>query len=212
LFFVDDKGCVTMASLLLASNNSGKLREFQDLLKDLTIHLLTPSQLGFVLDVEESGRTYAENAALKATTYASASGILTLADDSGLEVDILGGLPGLRSARFAPIPKATDADRRAYLLARLRGQPRPWLARFRCVIALAEPGGEVYFAEGVCPGEIIPEERGQHGFGYDPIFLVSGTGSTMAELSMAEKNRLSHRARAVQSTRPILRELLEKST
>lgn len=201
-----------MTSLLLASNNSGKLREIHDLLKDLSLNLVTPSQLGIFLDVEESGETYAENAALKAAAYATASGILTLADDSGLEVDILGGLPGLRSARFVPIPEATDADRRAYLLARLHGRSRPWLARFRCVIALAEPDGELYFAEGVCPGEIIPEERGQNGFGYDPIFLVSGTGSTMAELSLAEKNRLSHRASAVQSARPVLDELIRKTT
>jgi XTP/dITP diphosphohydrolase len=98
--------------------------------------------------------------------------MLTLGDDSGLEVDALGGLPGIRSARFSPRPGATDADRRLYLLQRLQGHPRPWTARFRCTVALATPQGELYFAQGECPGEIIPDERGHNGFGYDPIFLL----------------------------------------
>lgn len=197
-----------MSKLLVATNNQGKLREIQALLRGINARFVSPAQLDLDLSVEESGETYAENAALKAVAFSKASGLPTLADDSGLEVDALEGLPGLRSARFAPIPGATDADRRAYLLERLRGQPRPWSARFRCVIAFAMPGGEVWFAEGVCEGEIIPDERGQHGFGYDPLFLVPGLGRTMAELSMQEKNRLSHRARAVQAARPMLVEIL----
>lgn len=197
-----------MPKLLVATNNQGKLREIRALLRDINAQFLSPAELDLDLRVEESGGSYAENAALKAVAFSQASGLPTLADDSGLEVDILEGLPGLRSARFAPLPGATDADRRAYLLERLRGQPRPWSARFRCVIALAIPAGEVWFTEGVCEGEIIPDERGQQGFGYDPLFLVSGLGRTMAELNMEEKNRLSHRARAVKAARPMLVEIL----
>lgn len=200
-----------MSKLLLASNNQGKLREIQALLQDLEIKLLTPAMLGINLDVDEVGQTYAENAALKGRAFAQASGLLTLSDDSGLEVDALNGLPGLHSARFAPQPGASDADRRAYLLQRLQGKPRPWMARFRCLIALATPAGSVQFAEGVCPGEIIPDERGQNGFGYDPLFLIPELGQTMAELDMESKNRLSHRARAVQAARPVLIQILADS-
>jgi XTP/dITP diphosphohydrolase len=197
-----------MARLLLASNNPGKLREIQALLQDLEIELLTPRQLGLTLDVEESGQTYAENAALKGIAFARATGLLTMADDSGLEVDALDGAPGLHSARFSHRPGATDADRRAYLLEKLAGKARPWMARFRCVIAVVTPKGKARFAEGVCQGEIIPEERGQNGFGYDPLFLIPEFGLTMAELDMGQKNKLSHRARAVQAARAILAELL----
>jgi len=200
-----------MSRLLLASNNPGKLKEIQALLQGLQIELCTPAQLGLALEVEESGGSYAENAALKGRAFARASGLLTLSDDSGLAVDALEGLPGLRSARFASKPRATDADRRAYLLQRLQDKPRPWLARFRCIIALTTPAGEVQFVEGVCPGEIIPEERGHNGFGYDPIFLLPELGRTMAELSMDEKNRLSHRARAVRAASPLLVKLLANS-
>jgi len=120
-------------------------------------------------------------------------------------VDALDGLPGLHSARFVARPDATDADRRQALLEHLRGKPRPWLARFRCWVAVVTPDGETHLAEGVCPGEIIPEERGQNGFGYDPIFYLPELGKTMAELSMDEKNRLSHRARAVRAAVPWLK-------
>jgi XTP/dITP diphosphohydrolase len=197
-----------MSKLLIATNNPGKLREIEALLSDLKIELVTPAQLGLRLNVDESGQTYDQNAALKARAFSNAAGLLALADDSGLEVTALGGLPGLHSARFAPQAGARDADRRAYLLERLQGRPRPWSARFRCVIALARPGGEARFAEGVCQGEIIPNERGRNGFGYDPIFLIPELGRTMAELGMQEKNRLSHRARAVMAARPILIEML----
>lgn len=195
---------ITMDRLFLASNNQGKLREIQALLVGLEIVLLTPKQLGLNLVVEENGQTYSENAALKGLAFARASGLLTMADDSGLEVDVLAGLPGLRSARFDPKPGATDADRRAYLLDRLQGCEKPWLARFHCVIALVTPQGEIHFSEGVCQGEIISEERGDGGFGYDPIFLIPELGKTMAELSMEEKNRISHRARAVKAALPVL--------
>ncbi|MEW6240318.1 MAG: non-canonical purine NTP pyrophosphatase, partial [Chloroflexota bacterium] len=137
-----------------------------------------------------------------------ASGLVSLADDSGLEVDALNGAPGLHSARYSLMQRASDTDRRAYLLHNLRGKPRPWTARFRATVAIATPRGDVELAEGICPGEIVPEERGTGGFGYDPIFLLQEMGLTMAELSMDEKNRLSHRARAVQAARPILIRLL----
>lgn len=200
-----------MIKLLLATNNHGKLKEFLHIYQGLPVELVIPSQLNLVLEVEESGSTYAENAALKARAFAEASGLFSLADDSGLEVDALGGQPGVHSARYATLPGADDANRRKYLLKNLRGKPRPWIARFRCVIAIGIPGGEVLFAEGVCPGEIIPEERGEQGFGYDPIFLLPEMGLTMAELPVDEKNRLSHRARAAMAAEPILRSLLTES-
>jgi XTP/dITP diphosphohydrolase len=197
--------------LLLASYNQGKLHELQALLADVPVDLISPASLNLSLDVVEDGLTYQENAARKATTFAQAAGYLSLADDSGLEVEALDGQPGLHSARFSPLPGATDRDRRELLLEKVRNKPRPWVARFRCVIALAVPTGELYFSEGVCPGEIIPEERGQNGFGYDPIFLLTALGKTMAELSMDEKNRLSHRARAVAAAKGVLLELASNS-
>jgi len=197
-----------MKPLLLASSNPGKLREMLSLLDGTGVQLITPHQLGLDLTVEETGMTYAENAAVKAQAFARACGLVTLADDSGLEVDVLGGLPGIRSARFAPLPGATDADRRAYLLVRLHSLPRPWLAHFHCTVALAAPGGPVRFTDGDCFGEIIPDERGSQGFGYDPIFFIPEVGKTMAELSMEEKNQLSHRARAVLAVVPVLTEML----
>ena len=193
-----------MPSLLLATNNKGKVAEIKALLAKLDLNLLTPSDVGLSLEVPEDGQSYAENAAQKALAFAQASGTISLGDDSGLEVDALAGQPGLHSHRFCPIPNATDADRRNYLLEQLRGKPRPWTARFRATIAVATPAGEIKLATGHCEGEIIPHERGTNGFGYDPIFLLSGMERTMAELSMDEKNRLSHRARAVQNAIPIL--------
>ncbi len=192
--------------LLLASNNPGKLAELRHLLSDLPVHIVTPADLGLALTVEEDGLTYAENATRKALAFARAAGVLALADDSGLEVDALDGAPGLHSARFAPFPGATDRDRRQLLLQALRQchAPRPWRARFRATVVLADPQGQLDLAEGQCEGEIIPEERGRGGFGYDPIFLIPDLGLTMAELPLAAKNRLSHRARAVQALRPAL--------
>ena len=165
---------------------------------------------GITLDVAETGTTYEENASLKALEFARASGIVALADDSGLEVDALNGLPGIRSARFSPLPKATDADRRTYLLSLLKDYPRPWNAHFHCTVAIATPQQEIIFTQGDCPGEIIPVERGTNGFGYDPIFLLPEVGLTMAELSMDEKNLLSHRARAIKAAIPVLHKILNK--
>lgn len=195
------------AQLLIASTNRGKLVEIQNLLEDFPVKLCLPVDLGIDLAVVEDGSTYAENAALKAAAFCRASGLVTLADDSGLEVDALGGQPGLYSARYAPQPNATDADRRRHMLKNLAGMPRPWTAHFHCAVAVAIPQGEIFYAEGDCPGEIIPEERGEHGFGYDPIFYLPQNGCTMAELPMNLKNQLSHRARAVHAAQPILRRL-----
>jgi XTP/dITP diphosphohydrolase len=186
-------------TLLLATTNPGKLRELNDLLAGWNVRPAAPDAVGLNLAVAETGATYAENALLKAHAYAAASGLPALADDSGLEVDALGGAPGLHSARFSPEPGATDADRRALLLVRLAGQPQPWTARFVCVVALVGLTDTPLLAEGVCPGVIAPRERGTGGFGYDPLFVVDGLGRTMAELSAAAKNRISHRARAIQA-------------
>jgi len=197
-----------MRSMLIATNNKGKVDEIKALLNDLNLTLLTPANLGIDRVVAEDGQTYAENAAKKAMVFAQASGMIALGDDSGLEVDALGGKPGLHSHRFCPIPNATDADRRKYLLERLGKKPPPWTARFRATVAIALPSGEVRISTGQCEGEIIPDERGTNGFGYDPIFFIPELGRTMAELEMNEKNRVSHRARAIQNAIPILKEVL----
>jgi XTP/dITP diphosphohydrolase len=199
-----------MKQLLIATNNKGKIKELQDLLKDTGIELVTPLQINLDLDVIEDGSTYAENAAKKGVAFAQSSGLVSLADDSGLEVDALGGAPGLYSARYGSPDggKLSDAERRAFLVRNLQDKPRPWTARFHATIAVAVPNGETHLAEGFCEGEIIPEERGTGGFGYDPIFLLSELGKTMAELSMEEKNRLSHRARAVMNAKVILETLI----
>ncbi len=194
--------------LLLATNNNGKVEEMRSILFHLNLQLLTPSEIGLELQVSEDGATYAENASLKAVAFAKASGITSLADDSGLEVDVLNGLPGLHSHRFTQNPRASDADRRNYLLEMLQGKDRPWLAHFHASVALAHPNGVVQLASGECRGEIIPDERGTNGFGYDPIFLVSALGRSMAELDMQEKNRVSHRANALRNAEAILSKML----
>jgi XTP/dITP diphosphohydrolase len=196
-------------SLLLATNNQGKMAEILALLQDLAVKLLTPEEIGLQLHVEEDGATYAENASKKAVAFARASGLASLADDTGLEVVALGGEPGLYSNRYIANPQATDADRRAYLLSKLRYRPRPWRAQFRAAVAVALPDGAIRVTEGRCAGQIIPEERGTGGFGYDAIFEVDGTEQTMAELTMDQKNRLSHRAQAINAVRPVLVQLLE---
>ncbi len=201
-----------MHKLLIATNNQGKIKELHELLDDLGIELVTPSQIGLDLDVIEDRLTYAENAAKKAIAFAEASNLISLADDSGLEVDALNGAPGLYSARYGSTDgnKLSDAGRRVFLIQNLGDKPRPWTARFHATIAIAIPHGETQLAEGWCEGEIIPEERGTGGFGYDPIFLLPELAKTMAELSPEIKNRLSHRARAVMNAKPLLITLLAK--
>ncbi|HLO17617.1 MAG TPA: RdgB/HAM1 family non-canonical purine NTP pyrophosphatase [Anaerolineales bacterium] len=208
--------------LLIATNNQGKVKELQDLLQETGIELVTPAQISLDLDVIEDGFTYAENATKKAIAFAQASGLISLADDSGLEVDALDGAPGLYSARYGSSDgkKLSDKDRRAFLIQNLQDKPRPWTARFHATIAIAMPRSfwsqaarrllsqeqvpALQIFEGFCEGEIIPDERGTGGFGYDPVFLLTELGKTMAELSMEEKNRLSHRARAVMNAKGIL--------
>ena len=197
--------------LFIATYNPGKMREFRVLLAPLMVEPYFPSELGLQLEVLEDGVTCADNARKKALAHTRASGLLTLADDSGLEVDALDGAPGVRSARYAP---GHDVDRTAALLAHLRGVP--WdqrTARFRCVVVVATCAGEIYSAEGVCEGMIASEPAGQEGFGYDPVFFLPAYDCTMAQLPQAEKNRISHRARAVEAVLPTLRRLLaqEKS-
>jgi XTP/dITP diphosphohydrolase len=195
--------------LLIATNNKGKVLEIRALLQDLQAELVTPADIGLHLQVAEDGSTYAENARSKAVAFAQASGLISLADDSGLEVEALGGAPGVRSARYLAKPGATDAERRSFLLRNLRDEPRPWLARFRSAVAIAVRGAGVQLAEGHCDGEIIPDERGTGGFGYDRIFYIPAVGQTMAELSLETKNRLSHRAQAVMHAWPILEQLFD---
>lgn len=190
--------------LILASHNHGKQAEIRALLGHLGLDFQVPQDFDFELQIEETGGDYAENAILKARAFADAFGHWTLADDTGLEVEALDGAPGLHSARLVG-PGRSDADRRKHLLSLLKSYPRPWRARFVSVVALASPTGLIDLKQGECPGEIIPEGRGELGFGYDPIFLVNGGVKTMAELPMEEKNLLSHRALAIQSMLPTLR-------
>ena len=197
-----------MKQLLIATNNHGKIEELRSLLARLPAAVLTPAEIGLSLAVVEDGATYAENAGKKARSFAGASGLASLADDTGLEVNALGGAPGLFSKRYAGRPDATDADRRAHLLLNLRDIPRPWLAVFRATIAVATPAGELRFAEGTCQGEVIPSERGSGGFGYDAIFMPAGAAKTIAEMTMVEKNLISHRARAVRQAWRFLPDML----
>ena len=193
--------------LLIATNNAGKLREYRLLLKGVPFALVSPAEAGVALDIEETGATFEENARLKAQAFARASGLLTLADDSGLEVDELGGEPGAMSHRYAG-ENATDADRVRYLLGKLQGvPPEKRAARFRCVIAIARPDGRVETCSGECAGVIALEPRGEHGFGYDPVFFLPELGKTMAELPADVKNRISHRARAAEKARAVLQRI-----
>jgi len=194
--------------LLIATRNQGKLREYEALLTGLGLELVDLTEAGIALEVEERGATFEENAVLKARAYAQASGLLTLADDSGLQVDALGGEPAIRSARYDG-HGGSDEDRYWLLLRHLEGVPeQERRARFRCVIAIATPGGEVHTAEGTCEGRIAFQPRGSHGFGYDPVFFVLEYGCTMAQLPPELKNRISHRARAAEGAREILPQVL----
>ena len=195
-----------MQKLLIATNNAGKVREFQELLKGMPYTLVTPKEIGIILHVEETGNTYQENASIKATAFAKASGLLTLADDSGLEVDALNGEPGIRSSRYAG-DGAGDKERVDFLLNKLKNVPEKLRGgRFRCVIALAHPDGRIDFCEGSCEGRINVTPRGTEGFGYDPIFYFTDLNQTMAELSSEVKNLISHRARAAAKARLLLQD------
>jgi len=181
---------------LLATNNQAKVGEYRGLLQALPFEMITLAEAGITTEVDEVGESLEENAILKATALAAESGLLALADDSGLEVDALGGEPGRLSARYAG-EGASDKDRVSYLLSRMGDVLDPQrTARFRCVIALATPDGKVELCSGECRGSIALEPRGEQGFGYDPIFYLPELGKTMAELSLEVKNRVSHRGQA----------------
>lgn len=190
--------------LLLATNNQAKVSEYRRLLRNLPYELITLAEQGITTIVSEVGESFEENARLKATLLAAESQLLALADDSGLEVDALGGEPGRLSARYAG-ENASDKDGVSYLLSRLEGVP--WekrSARFQCVIAVAAPGGEVEFCSGQCQGFITFEPRGEQGFGYDPVFYLPELDKTMAELAPEIKNRISHRGLAAGKVPPLL--------
>jgi XTP/dITP diphosphohydrolase len=194
-----------MPKLLLATNNKAKVREYKSLLQGLPFESVSLAELGINTRVNEVGESLEENARLKATTLARESQLLVLADDSGLEVDALGGEPGRLSARYAG-EGASDKDRINYLLARLKDVPgEKRSARFRCVIAIARPDGEVELCSGECHGFITLEPRGEEGFGYDPIFYLPELGKTMAELPLEVKNQVSHRGQAARQAIQLLR-------
>jgi len=194
--------------LLVATRNNGKVRELVDMLSDLQVDWLTLDDIALTADVAEIGETFRENAILKANGYAAASGLLTLADDSGLEVDALGGRPGVHTARYGG-PGLTPVQRYQRLLSEL--QQVPWAqrtARFRCVVALANPAGLIGTAEGTCEGMIANEPAGDGGFGYDPVFYLVDRQKTMAELPAEVKHQLSHRGQAFARIAPLLRQSL----
>ena len=190
--------------LLLATNNAGKVKEFRSLLAGIPFDLVTPKELGITMAVEETGATYRENARLKVCAMAAQSGLLTLADDSGLEVAALQGAPGVLSARYAG-ENASDIERVDYLLSKLKDvPPEKRSARFYCVIAMAKPDGTVQFCDGECKGRITVKPAGVTGFGYDPVFYLPEFGKTMAELPVEIKNQISHRAKAAQKAKMLL--------
>jgi XTP/dITP diphosphohydrolase len=191
--------------LLLATNNQGKVREYRSLLKDIPLELVTLAEQGITTVVDEVGESLEENARLKATLLATESQLVALADDSGLEVDALGGEPGRLSARYAG-ESVSDRDRVNYLLSRLSDVPwQKRSARFRCVIAVAKPSGEAELCSGECRGFITFEPKGKKGFGYDPIFYLPELGKTMAELPLEIKNQVSHRGQAARKVYQLLK-------
>lgn len=193
--------------IILATQNKGKIKELQNLLVDEDIQILSLQDIEGWEEVEEDGETFADNAALKARAAVEKTGLIALADDSGLEVDALGGRPGVYSARFAGEPK-DDRRNNNKLLQLLQGVPEEQrTARFRCALAVATPGGREFLTEGTVEGRILSAGRGNDGFGYDPLFFVPEYDRTMAELTLAEKNKLSHRGLAFSKVVPILKSL-----
>lgn len=192
-------------SLLLGTRNVGKVREIESILGDVPWRIRSLEEFADIEVPAETGDTYADNAIIKAQFYARATGLCALADDSGLEVEALGGAPGVYSARYAGAG-ASDADRRQLLLSELAAMPASQRnARFVCVVAIALPEGAVLnTSEGTCNGKIIFDPRGTGGFGYDPLFVPDGFDKTFAELPDTIKNELSHRARALLKTRDFL--------
>jgi XTP/dITP diphosphohydrolase len=199
--------------LLVATNNPGKLKEYRHLLCDLPLEVTNLSDERIEFEPEETGSTFEENAAIKANAFAKRSRLLTLADDSGLEIDALGGAPGVHSARYGGTRRGEDIQRYELVLRQL--EDVPWAertARFRCVVAVATPDSQVETAEGIVEGIIAFAPQGERGFGYDPIFFISEFDCTMAELPPEVKNRISHRARAARAALPILEQHIGRET
>ncbi len=203
-----EAGCKLMPRIVIASRNRGKVAEFQELLWGLEAGVLSLADFPGVPEVAETGATFQENALLKARAAAGATGLVAVADDSGLEVDDLRGAPGIYSSRYAG-PAQDDAANIRKLLTALEGvPPSQRTSRFRCVIAIVTPAGGEYLSEGACEGRIITAPRGGDGFGYDPVFLVPSLGQTFAELGAQVKNQISHRAQAMKNAGEILVSLL----
>jgi XTP/dITP diphosphohydrolase len=198
--------------VLLATANQGKVKELAEMLRDEKVTILSLGDFPGLPEIEENGQTFADNALIKARTAAAYTGLLTIADDSGLEVDALNGAPGVYSARYAGEPK--DDERNIdKLFSELQGvPPEKKTGRFRCCLALVSPDGREFLTEGSVEGLILSERRGEGGFGYDPVFFLPALGKTMAELSLEEKNTLSHRGRALAKAVPVLQELLKNQS
>ena len=196
--------------ILLATQNRGKVKELQELLSGEDIEVLSLGDIDNWEEVEETGSTFAENAAMKARVAAQRTGLVSLADDSGLEVDALQGAPGVYSARYAGEPK-DDERNNDKLLKELEGvSEEQRTARFRCALAVVSPTGEEFLTEGIVEGRILNERRGKEGFGYDPLFYLPDFGRTMAQLNLSQKNKISHRAQAFRQVVPILKELAQE--
>jgi XTP/dITP diphosphohydrolase len=195
--------------LLVATHNQGKVNEFAQMLADLDVTWLSLDDVGVMQDVAETGNTFRDNAILKAQAYALETGMLTLADDSGLEVDALGGQPGVYTARYGG-KGLSPSERYHLLLANMRQvAPADRTARFRAAIVLAQADGTIVGeAEGVCEGLIATEPAGEGGFGYDPVFYLPEWGMTMAQVGSAVKHQISHRGQALKKIEPVLRVLL----
>lgn len=196
--------------MIVATRNRGKIREVREALKGLGLRIHALSDFPGVSEIEENGKTFAENALKKARHYSKHFGKVTLADDSGLEVDSLKGLPGVYSARYAG-EKASTQENNEKLLREMKGVPISKRgARFRCIIAVVSPDGRELLADGSCKGRIGFREKGRRGFGYDPLFILPNYGRTMAELSLEEKNRISHRGKALKKIRRTIRFFLDR--
>ena len=190
--------------LLVATNNEHKIHEFRRLLDELSLELVTPADVGLSLDVVEDGATFQANASLKAQAFAKASGLPSLADDSGIEVDALGGGPGVLSARYGG-PGLNDDDRLQLLLTELQGvSDERRTCRYRVVLVLAEPDGDEQVTEGTCEGQVAHAPVGSNGFGYDPVFFVPSYGKTIAQLDPSQKDEISHRGKAARAMAALL--------
>lgn len=200
-----------MKELILATHNRGKVEELRGLLQDLPIRIKSLHDFPEITEIEETGSTFRENAQIKAKAVFELTGLCSLADDSGLEVDWLQGKPGIYSARYAG-EQATDEDNNRKLLAELEGLPlEERSARFRSVICGFLPSGQEIYTEGICEGRIALEPVGDQGFGYDPLFLLAPDFQrTMAELPLGEKNSISHRGRAFRQLKPLITRLLKE--